>query len=686
MYIDISLKDTEKQRQKKLFEVVLVDIKYAGYCKEIRCVKKPLDEDDLKFVALSYRWGELNETLIDTKVGYIASITSFALKDFYQLCHMMTLEQDLKHIKYVWVDAICVDQRPAKRKATIYKMNDIYDRATYILAVPDLHLAYLKAVSIKNNETINNSHRFYAHIYHLIHGNTDQLAALEEDFLDHAHVPKEPPALRHLLLKYTDHFADSFTQYQSHKDGYCPVLALDHICETNIVRNHPRKSWLKGNRNTIGDLHQCNEVVCPLTLFGQATDKEYRDIRQFTYSNWKSKVLHRSTAIRQSMDLMADIILDWSSRVWVISEFNIAKTKNNFKYWFTQLDLECPSGAGRLFDGIEMDEFTFFKFDFDDASFSDVIMNTRYYSTSAHTSHTRSTSTNPIYIRFHYTMIQQLSQQLFLEMILASKASRNEDRFYSILPLSPYKDKKTEVSDWKIDSIVSVKLKLYEIMNTKDKLTLLFWSSHRHALKNDILPTFATSSIPFEFKSEYLRQFSSNFNEYNFDLDDPSTLLLYQHTNNISKEEEDDDDDQDDGDSNRYYLRLKPKMYYVLEKHHEIWILKDGMDAVDRGTLPNLERLGLQNASMDDLNLVSIPAIERDKVGQNEMKQYGLEPDCRDVYLAYNCVLLVGSFVKNVWMIANVDSDHVPGYHNVHPLSRNGDKDNQSALAFFNIY
>ncbi|ORY97005.1 hypothetical protein BCR42DRAFT_497406 [Absidia repens] len=116
----------------------------------IHCVKKPLEENDLKFVALSYRWGELHETLIDTGVGYTATITSFDLNDFYRLCEMMTIESDTKHINYVWVDAICVDQSPAKRKATIHQMSNIYDRATYILAVPDLHVTYLKGVSFKN--------------------------------------------------------------------------------------------------------------------------------------------------------------------------------------------------------------------------------------------------------------------------------------------------------------------------------------------------------------------------------------------------------------------------------------------------------------------------------------------------------------------------------------------------------
>ncbi|ORZ02110.1 hypothetical protein BCR42DRAFT_200325 [Absidia repens] len=187
------LKDN-KPRQRKPFQVVLVDIKKAAEDNIIHCVKKPLEENDLKFVALSYRWGELHETLIDTGVGYTATITSFDLNDFYRLCEMMTIESDTKHIDYVWVDAICVDQSPAKRKATIHQMSNIYNRATYILAVPDLHVTYLKGVSLKNDDTIDGSGKYCMYLYHLLHGHVSQLDVLDEVFLDDAKVPKDPPA------------------------------------------------------------------------------------------------------------------------------------------------------------------------------------------------------------------------------------------------------------------------------------------------------------------------------------------------------------------------------------------------------------------------------------------------------------------------------------------------------------
>ncbi|ORY98311.1 hypothetical protein BCR42DRAFT_215898 [Absidia repens] len=220
---DFSLKDP-KPRQRKPFQVVLVDIKKASYG-EIHCVKKTLEDDDLKFVALSYRWGELLETQIDTGVGYTATITSFHLIDFYQLCGKMTIESDTKHINYVWVDAICVDQSPEKRKATIHQMSNIYDRATYILAVPDLHLAYLQDLSFKNDDIIEGSDKYAIYLYHLLHGHASQLDALDEAFLDKANVPKDPPALRQLLLKNTNHFAYGLLNDIEYGKLYCPVQA-----------------------------------------------------------------------------------------------------------------------------------------------------------------------------------------------------------------------------------------------------------------------------------------------------------------------------------------------------------------------------------------------------------------------------------------------------------------------------
>ncbi|KAI9300523.1 hypothetical protein BJ944DRAFT_291634 [Cunninghamella echinulata] len=60
------------------------------------------------------------------------------------LCTYIWNESDLKEIQYLWIDAISVDQQNHERKKeTILKMSEIYKKAAYILAVPDLHFRYL---------------------------------------------------------------------------------------------------------------------------------------------------------------------------------------------------------------------------------------------------------------------------------------------------------------------------------------------------------------------------------------------------------------------------------------------------------------------------------------------------------------------------------------------------------------
>ncbi|CAO3588502.1 unnamed protein product [Absidia cylindrospora] len=664
-------KDTQQQ-QETPFEVVLVDIEMAvGYM--IHCVKKPLEEPNLKFVALSYRWGELHETLINTKVGYTASVTSFNLYDFYQLCYMMTYERDMKHIKYVWVDAICVDQRPSKRKATIYQMSNIYERATYILAVPDLHMSYLRRVSIENNDILCDSYKYSQDIYHLIQGNTDQLAHLEEKLLDTWKVPEEPPELRPLLLQYTGHFADGFMTHQSHRGKDCPVLDLDHIGNTERIHHRDWKTWIKGNKSSSSEeeeeVHWCNNVNCPLRLFDQDRITRSYGERQLLGSQWKSEVVKRSNSIRQSMHFLTDLFKDWSSRVWVISEFNIAKKKNNLKYWFIQLTPD----RHRWFDHnlVNKEALTFFTFDFKDDSFSDAIVNTDHTSIENGSLFTKKGSINPVYIRFHSTAIRQLRQQTFLEMMLSSFASRNEDRFYSILPLSPYQDQKREVSRWKISSMLSVKLKLYEMMNTKDKVMLFFWSNHERAFQSNVLPTFATSILPLISQVGYrLNQIDDHF--WNFDLTDNATLILHHHHHH--RKAESDDDDDDDDVTNQYYLRLKPKEYILMHKPHPLYSTL--MNYKEDQVL--FELLGMQeDASIFDLDIVFLPAIQH----KGPVSYDPTSGNQRDV------VTLVGSLATNEWVI-------LPKYSGYHPertsgqlmVCNDGDEDNKSAIAYFDIY
>ncbi|ORZ07409.1 hypothetical protein BCR42DRAFT_153167 [Absidia repens] len=435
----------QEEEQTPPFQIVLVDIEKASQ-HEIHCVEMPLEDmaGKLDYVALSYRWGELQETMIDTQVDYTASITSFDLEDFYDICDMMTQESDLKHIKYVWVDAICVDQvNYERRKATIYQMTNIYEKATYILAVPDLHAAHLKSIYIKNEDIMAGSSDYGIDIYHLIHGNTAELAALENKFLDDANVPNDP-VLRQWLTKHTDHFMYSFMNYKEHDFYYNAGKALDHIYESSQFSAH-RHHHHHHNDDDSGDgdigasegdqtqmimadevLQHCDNVDCPLARFdkdtfvqrpGMINPSNRTDSRE-----WKQLIYDRSNSIRQSVEFLTDLMVDWSSRVWVISEFHISKKKNNLKFWFTQL--ESASHLRSMIDELsDRNGFTFFKFDFNDTSFSDtqkldllanpeVAPNMRWY------------TSNPVYLKFHYILVRQLKQQSFLEKILRSKASK----------------------------------------------------------------------------------------------------------------------------------------------------------------------------------------------------------------------------------------------------------------------
>ncbi|CAO3601420.1 unnamed protein product [Absidia cylindrospora] len=463
------------------FSIVLIDIKLAATQKKIQCVEKPLTEENLRFVALSYRWGELQETTIDTGVGYMSSITSFDLGDFYKLCGMMMKEPDLQHMQYVWIDAISVDQtNPIQRKKTIYQMTSIYEHATYILAVPDLHLQHLKDASKKYLEIIDDIQQLSDFIYHLIHGHTDQLVHIDNQFIDKIAAPKRP-ALKQLVVQYSNDFTSGLTK------KILPLLFMAYRLGTHSFNN------------------SITDVKSP-TPFKYDCSLEEED------SEWEQRIIERSIAIRQSMDFLADLIKDWSSRVWVISEYNIAKKKNNLKYWFVQLD--CT----------DMNTLDFFKFDFE---------------RPAHLLSQDPTLT-AISVRqqFHESMIKQLTRQTFLEMILKSKASKLEDRFYSILPTSQYKHNLIEVAQWEIHTMVAVKLKLYEIMTPTDKLNLLFLSiKPRSCHSVSMFPTFATSNIVWD--RCFLKDDDTVYG--NFD-----TELTLCH------------------DEDLHYLKLKPKKYFTM--------------------------------------------------------------------------------------------------------------------------
>ncbi|CAO3601447.1 unnamed protein product [Absidia cylindrospora] len=424
----------DTQQQKPPFQVVLVDIRKAAEDKRIHCVEMPLESEDLAFVALSYRWGELDEKIVNTKLGYLASVTSFDLEDFYLLCRVMTMEPDLKSIKYVWVDAICVDQTNyERRKATIHRMSNIYEKAAHILAVPDLHRQHLKDIS-KATIEITNKFQFLAdYIYYLIQGNSEQLIQLDNAFLNDINLP-EDPTLRQLLTKYTDAFTEGFTEPQYRHPKFATDAAIEHLYNVSQApslakQNDPHpcpncadmddpvgKSQTqqlddmgnRGSNSVVGDrdcerLHHCDSYPCPL---GLSDHERYPLEIDAQFLSWKDYIIKRRQAILTILDYLKDLVRDWSSRVWVVSEFNIAKKKNNLKYWFIGITVNKTCSL------------PFFSFDFTDPAFgknrtqSGALIPVLY-------------KRKPSIYEFHTTLYVNLSMETFLRMILETKASKN---------------------------------------------------------------------------------------------------------------------------------------------------------------------------------------------------------------------------------------------------------------------
>jgi hypothetical protein len=342
------------------------------------------------------------------------------MEDFYLLCKMILLETDLKEMDYVWVDAICVNQtNHDKRKETIYQMSTIYEKAKYILAVPDLHLSHLENTLESNRDITNYSKLHHDYIYYLIHGNIDQLALLDKEFLNLSGLPDDHD-LQQLMNTFTYDFKDGFIKCLVRPHEYYEEYTLEHIVRNIPIKEQVEeediwtgktKSHLDDDKQGLERLHHCHEEECPLDpdhTLTKCSEIPCTIPILKKNKNCQQKIQERSIAIERSMEFMMDLIKDWSTRVWVISEYNIAKKKNNLKFWFIQLHLPYGKNA-------------FFKFDFMDSTFYTKIEN----DLTAFRDRSSLYRNNSAYHYFHETVSSQLNQQSFLEMMLKSKASKN---------------------------------------------------------------------------------------------------------------------------------------------------------------------------------------------------------------------------------------------------------------------
>ncbi|CAO3652640.1 unnamed protein product [Cunninghamella blakesleeana] len=99
---------------------------------------------NLKYIAISYRWGEVVEQLVQTP-DYTAHVTSFNLNDLISLYFFFYIQNDpdIKNIPYLWVDAI-------SRNDTfdIYKNNNIIHK--------DIFHSFIGKSNNDNKNTISN--------------------------------------------------------------------------------------------------------------------------------------------------------------------------------------------------------------------------------------------------------------------------------------------------------------------------------------------------------------------------------------------------------------------------------------------------------------------------------------------------------------------------------------------------
>ncbi|CAO3615620.1 unnamed protein product [Cunninghamella echinulata] len=238
-------------------------------------------------------------------------------------------------------------------------------------------------------------------------------------------------------------------------------------------------------------------------------------------------------------------------------------------------------------------------------------------------------------------------------MLLNSNASRNEDRFNAILPSwNEYnhliKDKNT-VSKWHITNMISVRLKLFAIMdNLWDKARLLHACS-THAFKTLILPTFASY---YSESGMYL------YERHNLEL--AYERYFHNLSNYILKKNNNNNNNKDDKD-NEEYIKLKniytgppsllsstgsPSMYKsnlnnIQLKCHYLSIWPNSYFIIKKKNKFNQEFLSTYSLKMDNsLKYIFIPFFT------HSLSDYSHVPP-----LNGSGIYILGNTKKNKWII-----------------------------------
>ncbi|KAI8330095.1 hypothetical protein BC941DRAFT_188142 [Chlamydoabsidia padenii] len=477
---------------------------------------------------------------------------------------MVSQESELGAIPYAWVDAICVDQmNEARKKETIYRMNDIYDQATYILAVPDLHLEYLKK-NPSNAESIEHMQQNALLIYHIMQRNAKELHALDDNTLEEWEVPKanRPDMANYVLdfhpeevdcaylLDKMETTADDYANFWSEYNCWASDKIVVDILSNNDATTVTEKK--RDSPSFYSDLkHRFRKLKSVFLSHPNIEEKKVDNnklqqlIIMLQVNKWSSRLKERDAMVRNVMKFFEYLVNDWSDRVWVISEYHISKKKRKLKYWFISFsEYEEDSLEGMPFFELRFPGSGDFSADYQPESVETQL----FYS---------STQILMKYgIDFSNHVKSTLVDRHFLQLMLKSKASRNPDRFNAVLPISDdyrqYFKNKDTVSSWNISDMVSVRMRVRLWLKAEDNLLLLFSLWHR-SRQQVLLPSFDQECMN-DVLMYYTWQHFENWDmtgppeKYNFDFDENSVILI-------------DNKNKNDTSDIRYCMHIQPKQY-----------------------------------------------------------------------------------------------------------------------------
>ncbi|CAO3637298.1 unnamed protein product [Cunninghamella blakesleeana] len=366
-------------------------------------------------------------------------------------------------------------------------------------------------------------------------------------------------------------------------------------------------------------------------------EHDHHEHRQGSFISMLKNMVVENEDIKMNEDIkkiyqfLAYLLDDWANRVWVISEYQIAKQK--YKKYGTPLKY--------MFTPLFMYQLPLFSYRFDDDDDDQQYI----------ANHGNANQNNKAFIcqevsdpkNFNQFVKSRFMQRTYLDMILNSNATRNEDRFNAILPSwDKYKHLIKNVSDWHITDMTSVRLKLYEIMEDDlwGKATLLYACSIHYPIRSINLPSFA--SIHDKDSLELIEKEKINIAYDNYE----NTLL-----ENIQSQEEKEEKDhikkmiyehkmnsmpiwnenlisiQLKHQFPYHYLSVKSNTYFI--KEIEEWLKKDIISAHSL-----LRKYG------DCLHYVCIPFF------------IFTVPDYIDVFPSYGSVIyLLGNIDKNKWIL-----------------------------------